>query len=510
MKSGNNDNTIVKKVVNEETGEERIITLHRDHAKPSNRRQFLSTGLLGFSGMIVAPSILNVLARPEFAFGQAEDNCAAASGANPLPAFITVNLSGGASLSGNLPPLGQDRLPLPSYGFLGLGGNSGVFTNNAIGSDMFQGVRVAGTRNAGVAAGHFWVGLTQVGAATGTTIERTSLINLCVTSNDDTNTNMADASGLIMAAGVSGELLPNLGTSGNTPTGVGQQAGGGIRPAAPLIVRNFVDIEGALRPAGALATRLTNDRRKKLLELVGSLSGSQARAVATPGSATGTTLARIVECATGKNIELSSSTDPGIDPGLDPGVAAAWGINPANKGGGLYAQAGMVYNALKGNSATAGIDLGGYDYHGNTRANTNTADRNAGVLVGRILQTAAILNKPVMIHVVSDGSVSTAGRDVGIDAAYTNDSGVRGMSYLLVFNPTARPRIKDDQFRHQIGFFTNGQGASDQTVVGTPTKAAVAILANYLAFAGQSSKLESIAPGVFSGSDLNEVVRIVG
>lgn len=509
MKSGNNDNTIVKKVVNEESGEERIITLHRDHAKPTNRRQFLSTGMLGFSGMLVAPSILNVLARPEFAFGQSTGACSSggASGGNALPAFVTVNLSGGASLSGNLPPLGEDRLPIPRYDLLGLGSDQGVFTNDALGSNMFQGVRVAGTRNAGVPAGHFWLGLGL--RASASTIEKVSLVSMCVSSNDDTNNNMADASGLVMAAGLNGELLPNLGTSGNTGTGVGQQAGGGVRPAAPLIVRNFSDIEGALRPAGTLATRLTDARRKKLLELVGSLSGSQARAVASPGSATGTKLAKVVECATGKNIELSAAADPGIDPGLDLGVAAVWGINANNKGGANYAQAGMVYNALKGNSAATGIDLGGFDYHNNARNTTNAADQRAGEAVGRILETAAVMGRSVMIHVVSDGSVSANGNSAYGDQ-YNNDSGSRGMGYIFAYHPTARPRIKDDQFKHQIGFFTNGQGASDQTVVGTPTKSAVAVLANYLAFAGQSSKLESIAPGVFSGANLNEVIRIIG
>lgn len=500
MKNRKDDNTINKTVVNEQTGEERLITLHRDHAKPTTRRDFLATGMIGMSGFIVAPSILNVLAAPSFA-NAAEDQCAATG--SGMPAFVTVNLSGGPSLSGNLPPLGEGRDPLTKYDILGLGADQAVFTDDTRGSTMFQGVRVAGTRNAGVPAGHFWLGLGL--RASQTTIDKTALVNICVSSNDDTNSNLADASGMIMQAGLTGEILPNLGQSNGTGTGVGQTSAI-IKPAAPLIVRNYTDIEGALKPAGTLSTRLTEPRRKKLLELVNSLSGSQARTIATPGSATGTMLAKVVECATGKNIELISKTDPGIDPGLDTGVAAVWGIAANNKNSANYAPASIIYNALKGNSSAAGIEMGGYDYHGNARATTNAADQRAGEMVGRILETAAVMGKTVMIHVVADGSVS-ANSGSAFGDQYNNDSGSRGMSYILVYNPTARPQVKNDAFKHQIGFFTNGQGASDQTVVSTPTKAAAAVLANYLQIAGQSAKLDAIAGTTFQRSELDEVIR---
>ncbi|MDZ4082157.1 MAG: hypothetical protein U1E10_04420, partial [Bdellovibrionales bacterium] len=116
MKERKDDNVISKTVVEEATGEERIVVLHKDHKKPTTRRDFLSSGLLGFSGSMIAPSILNVLARPEFAFGQTDDSCQVSG--NTLPAFIVVNLSGGNSISGNLPPLGEDRQPLLRYDLL--------------------------------------------------------------------------------------------------------------------------------------------------------------------------------------------------------------------------------------------------------------------------------------------------------------------------------------------------------------------------------------------------------
>lgn len=495
-------NTKVTTITNEETGESKLVTLHRDHAKPSTRREFLATGMLATGGTIVLPSILNVLARPDFAFGADAAQCSVQGAA--MPAFITVNLSGGGSLSGNLPPLGQDRQPLPKYDLLGLGPDQGVFTDATKGSMMFQGVRVAGTQNAGVPAGFFWLGLKL--RAPQSAIDKTSLISVAVASNDDTSANMLDASGMIMAAGATGDLLPALGTNSNTGTGIGQ-APSVVKPSAPLIVRSYADIEGALKPAGTLANRLTDSRRQKLLQLVNSLSGPQARTVASTGSATGVALAKIIQCATGKNIEISSTLDAGIDPAVDSTIAGIWGIALNNKTGANYAQAAMVYNGLKLNSAATGIDMGGYDYHGQGRGNQNATDQRAGEQVGRILATAEAMGKAVMIYCCSDGSVSSNGGS-GFGGDYSNDSGSRGMNYIFAYNPVARPKMKDDRFKHQVGFFSPGQGASDQSPVATPTKGAVAVAANYLAFAGQLSKLDAVAPGVFQRSELDEVVRI--
>lgn len=495
-----NDDVISKKIVDRETGEERLVTLHRDHKKPTTRREFLSTGLLGFSGYVLAPSILNVLARPEFAYGA--DSCAAPPG-SVMPAFITVNLSGGWSSASNLPPLGIDRNPLAKYDLLGLGPDNTFYSSATQSFTSFQGVRLAGDKTTNVPAGHFWAGFFAV--ATQAAVDKTSLINVAVTSGDDQNSNLLFAGGMVAAAGLSGDLLPTLGTSGNTGTGVGQTAAKLPLPA-PLIVRNYTDIEGALKPAGSLATRLSEGRRTKLLELINSLSGSQARTVASVGSATATKLAEVVECATGKNIELSAKADPGIDPGLVPGVATVWGIASNNKTGTAYAQAGMVFNALKGNAAVTGIDLGGYDYHGNGRAAQNAQDLNAGRMVGRIIETANVMQKPVMIHVTSDGSVSS-GSGSAFGADFNNDSGNRGNTWIFAYDPTARPAMKNDQFKHQIGYFTAGQGASDQTVSGSPEKSAVAVFANYLAFAKQISKFQTITPGVFTTAQLDEVIR---
>lgn len=517
MKNRSDDEMLRKTIVDKETGEERIISLHKNKPKPTTRREFLSSGLIAFSGSLVAPSILNVLARPEFALG-AQDTCSAPAAS--LPAFITIDLSGGPSISGNLPPLGEDRQPLQKYDLLTLGTDQGVYTDNTKGSNWFQqpsenasdyrmNVRVAGNRNAGDVRGRLFHGISL--RANQTTIQKTALVNCCTPSTDDTSSNKADATGAVLAAGLHGDILPNLGSRTDTPTGVSMQPAG-VVPPAPLIVRNYTDISGALGAAGALASRLTPARRTKLLELVNSLSGSQARAVASPGSASGTMLAKVVECATGKNIELATQdVGSSIDPGLDTAVAGVWGINPLTKTGKAYAQAAMVYNALKGNASSASLEIGGYDYHGSGTANCNTKDQEAGELIGRVLETAAVMNKSVFIYLVSDGSVSSSsGSTYGTGPV--NDSGTRGEILFFAYSPQAAPKIKDDRWGRQIGHFSPGQGADGTSIVGTPEKGAAAAVANWLAFAGGTNlqKFDGLFPGIFQRSDIEgELVRIV-
>ena len=121
------------------------------------------------------------------------------------------------------------------------------------------------------------------------------------------------------------------------------------------------------------------------------------------------------------------------------------------------------------------------------------------------------MNKPVFIYVVSDGSVSSpSGSAYGVGA--TNDSGTRGELLFLAFHPTARPGVKNDEFKHQLGYYTPGQGAADDTVVGTPQKGAAAAVANWLSFAGGDNlkKFEAIYPGLFQRSEIDgELVRIL-
>lgn len=469
------------------------------HAKPTTRREFLAKGLISASGFVIAPSILQVISGSQ-AFAADLDCAPPPSG---LPAFIVVNLSGGAALAANYMPLDRGRQKLASYANIG----AGVSPTETM---EFQGVRFPVTSK-------FLEGVRAFAPAA--TLSKTGFVGTMVQSGDDRADNKLDISGLVSAAGLTGGLLPKLGTVASQLTGV-RQAPAVLDPPAPLIVNSVADLSSAIGlngTAGALA-RLNANQRGSLLKLIDRLSGSQGRQLASANSASGQTLSKLVSCATGKNIELSSTTNAGIDPRVDTALGTnlsmLWQIQagaPATAFGRSTNQriafSAMVYNAIKGNAAAVGLDLGGYDYHDNTRTTADRMDRDAGQLVGIILQTAALMGKKVFVQVVSDGAAGGPGGDA--TSVFTSDTGTTGMSYIMAYDPArnAVDMMKNDAFLWQIGQFTSGGVSDANSIVGSPEKASAAAFANYLQFAGLIDKFQSIAPGRFGANELNEAVR---
>src|SRR5262245_28468294 len=90
------------------------------HKKPVTRREFLGYGLIPFAASAFVPGALSLLVSPE-----AEAALCASSGGGLVP-FITLNLSGGASISSNFLPFDAGGSPLASYTKLGMGNNTGA------------------------------------------------------------------------------------------------------------------------------------------------------------------------------------------------------------------------------------------------------------------------------------------------------------------------------------------------------------------------------------------------
>ena len=62
---------------------------------------------------------------------------------------------------------------------------------------------------------------------------------------------------------------------------------------------------------------------------------------------------------------------------------------------------------MNGYAGAGCIEMGGYDYHGGRRAEGEVKDFRAGRCMGACLEYAARLNKPLMMYVFSDGSLSS-------------------------------------------------------------------------------------------------------
>ncbi len=459
------------------------------HGMPRTRREFLASGLMTTSGFVLAPSIFS-LVTSELANAQIP-GCPTVDPSTQLIPFVHVNMSGGWLGPGQMVVHDANRQPLASYTTIGLGLPASFTIVREFGNFPIPSLN-------GVLISKFMEGLIE--AAGADAVAKTAVVGVCHQGQDDTSSNMESIAGLVTTAGLKGSDLPSLGTRNNSVTGVGMEPAF-VRPPAPLRVGSFNDIQGALAASGTLAAQFTQlSTRTQLLNTIKSLSQSQKQRLM--ASSSGATLGKLVECATDKNVALAGSPAAGVDPRAVPEVAAVWGIAPGQNNG-TVTQASIAYNALNGKAGAVGIDLGGYDYHGNNRANTDAQDRNAGVVVGRILRTAQVMQKPVFLHITSDGGVNTTQSNTP-DGSPSGDSGSRSMSYMIVYHPSARPATTD----FQIGQYTSAQSADSNFITNwNAERASLAVFANYLQLNRKLGMLDQIQGGQFDAGILQRVIK---
>ena len=494
------------------------------NAKPVTRRDFLGAGLISFSASMTFPTLAGMLL-PSEVRAQSAECPSSVAGASMTP-FVTLNLSGGAGLSGNFVPMDAGRQLISTYSRMGLGdnqlpiirdfgnapwaghptdpafditGDATAYTDGTIAS--FDDTNDNTVQNTVPLISKFYAGL--LASTSYATRQNAKCVAIPVRSRDDSGDNPFDASGMVAQAGLIGSQLPNLGSRA-TDTGI-RHVYANVKPPTPLVVGNYNDIASALAlgAAGPLSDgRGFNDsQRVSLVRLVQNLSSSQANKV--NANAGGRMLANLVRCANNKNVELAESPPPALDVRLNAALSTAWGATGQNDNNRSVVFGSMVNAGLQGNAGTVNLEMGGYDYHNGTRTRGDRADYQAGQTVGRVLESARILNQKVFIYVTSDGSVVSVESNAR-DTVWRSDRGSAGMIMFFVYDPAAAPQVSD----FQVGQFTNGQAADDQYITGnSPALAASAIVANYLQFAGRTDLLTAVLGSVFNTSDMNEVIK---
>lgn len=454
------------------------------HSRPQTRREFLASGLLKFSAALSTPALLTLLARDPAA-AQALGCGDLSAGGSGLAPFITLNLAGGAAMAANFVPMDQALQPLPSYNVMGLG-NGQVPIERAFGNVPFAGNGISKLL-AGIRA-----------RATTATLDKTAFVGVCVRTRDDSGENRLDLSGLLYKAGLTGRLLPNMGRV-STLTGIRQMAAY-ASPPAPLVINNVRDLRAALAYDGAL-NRLNSDQKARVANAIRSMSVSQSRKLASAGIQGARDL---IECATSKNVALVGVNGGDTDPNANTALQTLWGINSnTNTGDQSYIMASMVYTAINGSAGTVNLELGGYDYHDNSRTTGDNRDRNAGELIGRILETARIMNQKIFLYVTSDGAVSSPESEAR-DAIWTSDRGSAGASYMIAFDPSGRPSTSS----FQLGHFTSGQAADDKFIIGNdPARAAGAVFLNYLKWNGRMDLAAPSGVTDFDAAQIDQILR---
>jgi hypothetical protein len=144
--------------------------------------------------------------------------------------------------------------------------------------------------------------------------------------------------------------------------------------------------------------------------------------------------------------------------------------------------------------------MGGFDYHTGDRMTGEGRDFRAGQCIGACLEYARRANKPVMIYVFSDGSLSSngmidnsvGGRGKGV---WTGDNQSTAASFFLVFNPAAPPALRTATSQ-QIGWYTgDGSVATSSSPAANAVNLLVeTVILNYMALHGEEGLFASKFP----------------
>jgi hypothetical protein len=378
-------------------------------------------------------------------------------------------------------------------------------------------------------------GIMSVAAAT--TAGGTSGAVLCAMSQNDTQDNPHNPMYGIAMAGAKGQLMTLCGTQstvsgGNSvapmalinpalqPTTIAQPSdatalvpippGGKVDPLAVATIESQARISTGTTPQSGPAD---------VSAFTGALSAPSG---STPGvsiypASDPTDDAAIknqVRCAYVKSANTADvfGKPSALDPTQDTKLTSITGFSAAqiNSDSDTGATATVMKLVINGFAGAGTITMGGYDYHDGTRATGEMRNFKAGQMIGGVLEYAARMNKPVMIYVLSDGSLnsngmvdsSTAGRD---KLGWQGDNSSVASTFFLVYNPTGRPKLLNGAAGQQIGYFSaSGNVVSSSSPAGNSVTTLVqVVILNYMGLLGTTSQYSTVfqnIPGTALGT----------
>jgi hypothetical protein len=470
---------------------------HESHPRPITRRQLMGAGFLSGPAVVLAPAWLGALLKSQRAEAVALDpdivnlqmECKLQTPSNgggavgttgPVP-FITIDLAGGANLMGSEALAGMAGSPTnfistAGYSKLGVPGSmvptSSTFIDMSLGlpfhsdSAILRGIK---------------------SKASATALAKVNGVVIPAISQNDTNSNPLNAMYLI-AKGVSGlppqannlpvpygQYVTLVGTNstvsgGNSmapalyvdtklqPTRIASSADNtalvGSSPGAASqntvsVLQSQARISAGVTPAPTSGPTSTtfNGSQVGSMTLVQAVTTSPADQTA--AAAADLAVKEQVRCAYVKTA-FTAATSQGpnsVNPDKDMSiVGAANSIFTAMEYTDKDVQktAAVMKLVMNGYAGAGTIVLSGYDYHSGNRADGETKNNHAGVIIGAIIAYADAVNTPVMINIISDGSLtstgmadtSTAGRG---KLGWAGDSQQVAASLILVYSPKGKP-----------------------------------------------------------------------
>jgi hypothetical protein len=492
---------------------------HPDHPRPKTRREFIAQSFMTGGASVILPSFASLLLNPRIANAQsglASDIQAAittcnntypgtiTAGAGFVP-FICFDLSGGGNIAGSNVlvggPKGQlDFLSVAGYSKLGLPGTM-VPNSSATGSfvDASLGLRYHSD------SAHLRGIKQRVSATTMANVNGSIIPAL---SQNDTGDNPHNPMYAIYQVGARGALLNLIGSEASVSGGNSMAPASMVNlAAAPTKISNSSDSQGLVN-TGQLSTLLPNSSDVvnvlESMKRISDMKYPQVQAYVDP-TANANAMAAQACAYTKAAYLLNRYPNPSaIDPDVDPKIVGSSGIfstaeYQANSD--YQKTAAIMKLVIDGDAAAGTIELDGFDYHTGDRATGEARDLNAGNCIGACLQYAALMGKPLMIYVFSDGSLasdgqidnSVGGRGKGV---WTADNANVAATYFLVYDPKAKPTATQGELSLQLGYF-NPDGSNNAT--GSPAGNNVfnlvqMVTLNYMALHGMTAQFPTLYP----------------
>jgi len=507
---------------------------HENHPRPVTRRDFLAAGMIGAQGMVIGSAWLGALLKAQAARASgldvdiqaltAQGQCNIPTGSGSLP-FIVLDLAGGANLLGSEALVGvkggqANFLSTAGYGKLGVPGNmvpsSSANISSALGL-LWQ------------SDGAILRGIMSVAAATTQAGVNGAVIPAM--SQNDTQSNTTNPIYGIAEAGAKGTVVSLVGSNSSVSGGNSMALMYTINPAlqpatiqqpsdavalAPPMPPGGVDplalpeLEAEARITGGTAAyQGASSTGSEFTGVLSAPSGSTPGVQLIPGGGNAdAALKNQVRCAyvqASNTANIFAAGPAGLDPTQDQlivgGTTPIFTAATLQSNGDAATTASIMKLVIDGYAGAGTISLGGFDYHDGTRATGESRNFQAGQMIGAVLEYAARKGSPVMIQVLSDGSLSansmvdtsTAGRD---KLGWQGDNSSVAGTFFLVYSPKGRPALRNGVAGQQIGYFS-----SDGSVVTGSSPAANSvnqipelIMLNYMGLIGTDPQFATLFP----------------
>ncbi len=471
------------------------------HGRPRTRREFLNRGLLAGVSTVFLPSIATLLARQAHAQDAA---CVIDNnpflGAGKIP-FLGIDQGGGANIAGSNIMVGgpggqEDFLDADGYAKLGLPQailpqNVGV--NREFGLAMHP--------NSAVLRG-------MQSKTSATTRANTNGVVIPARSENDTSNNPHNPVYGIARAGANGEFVATIGTrnseSGGRSEAPGSQILAEFRPTKISKPSEALGLIG-----GGSDDTFPNGRVAEASAIFSALKlGKINEQMATEA---------LVQCGYDKTAATFNTTvlATDLDPEADANLLSIFPGGELQSGDFRKAAAAMKV-VVNGYGGAGTIEYGGRDYHQDPRPETDGKDFIVGQVIGGALEYAALLNKPLMIYLFSDGAVSADTNRPEDDGNGTtkfrwrSDNSQTAASAILVYNPNGQPVLRNGAASQQLGYFRpegNVETASSPFANSVETLAEMVVL-NYLGLHGEQGMFGQVLnnPGLGEGAAVDPYI----